>query len=237
MLLSYCTTTMDRKFHLERTLLVNLMTCRLTGTYDCSEFLILDYGSRDGVKDWFLQTKQKYPDLLERVRLFSITDPVTYFNVSVAKNTCYALASGEVIVNLDADNLLLHGYDELVVKEVCRKPGRFLSPPDNSFYGKIACRKSDFLKAGGYNERLSYGMAYEDTDLVERLEALGLDRVQLPESFKCRIDHTEAVKLANVPNKNMEEGINIHHSLMRQGIHWRRLDDVPYLNTIEVTYA
>lgn len=236
MLLSYCTTSMNRQFHLEKTVLLNAMTCKLTGTYDNSEFLILDYGSKDGIRDWFVETKRAYPDLMRNVRLFAITDPVTYFNVSAAKNTCHSLASGDVIINLDADNLLLHEYDRLVIREVYEKQNRFLAPPNNSFYGKIACRREDFFASGGYNERLSYGMSYEDTDLVERLEGLGITRCELPENFKCRIDHTEAVKLANVPNKNMEQGMNIHHDIMRQGIHWRRLEDVPSLNTIEITH-
>lgn len=235
-LISYCTTVMNRKHHIEKTLPVNVETVIRSGTYDRSEFLILDYGSSDGLVEWFRGFKRKNLDTMRNVRMFSCTDRIQQYNSGESKNTVHVMARGVAVCGIDADTLLMPGYDDLVIQEVIDKPGQFLCPPDNDFYGKVACRRSDFKRIGGYNERMCYSVAYDDTDLVYRLTRLGLQRIDLPNPYKCRIEHSIAEKLANVAIKDLDQGCAIHSQIMSLGITWRALADIPSANTIEITH-
>lgn len=228
---------MNRLHHLEKTLPLNIATVIRSGTYDSSEFVVLDYGSRDGVNEWFRKVKRSDADFFRNVRMFSCTDAIREFRSGEAKNTCHMKAKGVAVCNIDADTLLMPGYDEMVFKYLIDDSGCFISPPDDDFYGKTASKKDDFIRVGGYNERMAYSIAYDDTDLVNRLQASGLLRVDLPNAFKCRIEHSIAEKLENVGIKDLEKGAAFHHKIMEFGITWRDLSKIPVANTIEVTYA
>ena len=52
-------------------------------------------------------------------------------------------------------------------------------PMDASSYGGIACTASAFCYVGGYDEQLPYPSGCQDTDLIKRLEGVGVQLVRV----------------------------------------------------------
>ena len=99
----FCTTIKNRSFHLAQTLPKNL------AGNPRSKFVILDYNSGDDLK--------AIPELQsDQVRLYRhpCDGP---FRMAHAKNMAHRLGireGADVLVNLDADNLLQNGFEDFV---------------------------------------------------------------------------------------------------------------------------
>ena len=52
-------------------------------------------------------------------------------------------------------------------------------PCDASSYGFIACSAADFVRIGGYDEALPYPSGCQDTDLIKRLQGVGLEYIRV----------------------------------------------------------
>lgn len=183
MLLSFCTTCMDRLNHLQYSLPVNIATAQWL--YPDVEFVILDYNSQDGLEIWVKENLKEHL-LSGLVKYYKSTEP-QYFQMSHAKNVAHKLASGEIICNLDADNFLRPEFLTTVLK-LFEKNGQIILHGTGGAYGKICLKKDYFLKLGGYNEDFE-GWGIDDLDFIRRARVhLNLKEANLWR-FDLTIDH------------------------------------------------
>jgi glycosyltransferase involved in cell wall biosynthesis len=185
MKISFCTTSRDRRVHLEETLRRNLALAGDPGKY---EFVVLDYNSGDGLEACLRAT---YRDALATglLALYRTSEPEV-FHHSHAKNCAHRLASGDVVVNLDSDSLLVERYLEHL--ETLEPSEVLTSRGELDLTGRIAMFKRDFEAIGGYDEDMKYGWGWEDDDLIIRCRTHGFHVRTLPASHVgSRISHSD----------------------------------------------
>ena len=194
---------MNRVKHLKETLPINILD---NLSYGNVEFLILDYNSTDGLKEWILEGLKEYLEI-EVVKYFRITEPES-FHRSHSRNLSFKLATGDIICNVDADNFIGNGFAEYICKQFNLQSNIFLtaidfhkihdnySPPSDTF-GRICCTKKDFLRIKGYDEKMSAN-GFEDYDFANRLELSGLSRTFITDmNFLKAITHSDTERFEN----------------------------------------
>lgn len=171
--ISFCTAVRNRITHLKHTLPKNIKDNQ---SYQNVQFIILDYGSSDGLGDWIKDNMLKY--IQNGVLVYYYYSIPKFFNRANSRNIAFRLADGDIICNLDADNYTGDSFAAYINEEFNNFSDTFLTAYDknNKFVqrdilGRICCHKSDFIAVGGYDERFQeYG--YEDIDLINRLVTL-----------------------------------------------------------------
>lgn len=233
---SYCTTTMGRLHHLWLTLSSNLHH----NQYSDVEFVVLDYGSQDGAAEW---VQQAFPDELKsgRLQFYRLPWP-SKFHAAHAKNCAHRLAHGEIVANVDADTFVLPEYGQMLREhlEAGSKNCVRLLPPDRSQFslcGRIAIRREDFIRLGGYNESLQ-GYGFEDTNLHERAQRLGLETIGLSSAYAACLEHSDSERTVNYDNKSTLAGRELNlaraRAEMKTGYYanagraWGDLESDPY---------
>jgi predicted glycosyltransferase involved in capsule biosynthesis len=197
MLLTFCITIKNRKYQLEQTLLQNLLDSNNKNT----EFILIDFGSTDGLKEYIYNNFKEY---LESKKLkYYYTDKLKYWHASIAKNTTHKYANGKYIVNLDCDNILIELFkknDNIIISQ-----GDTIFGSGNS--GRISLLKENFIKLGGYNEYF-YPMGYQDSDLLQRAIKYGLKLIKLNKN-NLAIKNSKIESIKNT-------GTNINYYKMNQ---------------------
>lgn len=184
--ISYCVTVYNRLEHLSQTL------PRSVADNPACEFVVVDCGSTDGAQEWLRQAA------LPRLHLVMLTKG--YYEPSKAKNCAHAAATGDVLVNLDADNIAAPEYTrellelfgdgaELVYPNLrdraCRGGGE----------GRVAIARQLFERLGGYDEQLR-GWGYDEMDLIRRAQAFGAE-CRMASTAACFLEHSHAVRTKN----------------------------------------
>lgn len=162
---SFCTTCGNRLCDLRHTLPRNLALVE-----EGEEIVLLDYNSRDGLREW---VNQNFADALGagRLRFYSETTAPRYFSCH-AKNVSHLLGRGQVVVNLDADNFLTPAYlanirsHDFAAVEVV-----FANNGSGGHKGRVAFRADAFKGMGGYDEQLDKGYGDDEVDLLRRINA------------------------------------------------------------------
>jgi glycosyltransferase involved in cell wall biosynthesis len=163
---SFCLTCMNRRRFIEQTLPHNLALANDPSSY---EFVLLDYNSGDDLEGY---VRAHHADAIRCGLLaYFRTTAAEHFCASHAKNSSHKLATGDILINLDADNLLVPAYfgyiDALQPRELLRTTG------DYHLNGRLGLYRDDFEAVGGYDEAMTHGWGGEDDDLVGRCSALG----------------------------------------------------------------
>lgn len=195
--ISFCTVCMNRLHHLKLSLLKNISD---NEDYADLEFILLDYNSTDGLKEYIMNTLQQYIKN-GRLKYYKTLSP-KYFNRSHSRNLAFKLATGEILCNVDADNYTGKGFAAYLANAFLENESTFLSPAKQGdttladVFGRTCVARRHFYMAGGYDERMvNYG--FEDFDLVNRLELSGLTCKAIDGSFLKAINHVEKERLAN----------------------------------------
>lgn len=168
------TVVMNRLHHLERTLPANLES----NTHPFTRFLVLDYNSNDGLRDYILTT---FPDELKSGRLaYYRYNDARYFSHSHSRNMAVKLSDSEFVCNVDADNYSGNGFDRYLLEQFAAHSHVVISALSNDeqnygAFGRMATRREHFMEVGGYDETFE-GYGFEDYDLVCRLERSGLTK-------------------------------------------------------------
>jgi hypothetical protein len=172
---------MGRTHHLKETYLRNL---QMAAEYlPQVEFILVNYNSQDDMETWVHTELDSY--LKSGLVKYFHTQTPTHFHMAHAKNVSHKLATGDFLINLDADNglsiLYLLMLEKLALHEylVACTP-RWRERTFWSLYGRIAMAQEVFYALGGYDEHLIDGWGFDDGDLNNRAAASGYTRLTIP---------------------------------------------------------
>lgn len=185
--LSFCITCKNRMHQIKKTLPTNLEENFVEK--DKIEFVLVDFGSTDGLKDWIVNNFKH--ELESGYLKYYYTDELPYWHACIAKNTAHYYAKNDIVVNLDCDNYTGNRGGKYVIDQFIAD-NRVLLHQFNEFgdgtYGRIAVFKKYFDKIGGYDESFE-PMAFHDTDLLIRMELLGLKYIRINVKEYCRAEN------------------------------------------------
>jgi hypothetical protein len=186
---------MGRLHHLKETLPRNLSD---NADYDDVEFVILDYNSPDGILTWMNQAMAD-PMASGKV-VYWREASARRWNMPHAKNVAHLLATGDVVCNLDADNLTGAGYAAKIADEFSsRERALVVHPMGGGSGGRVAVRRRDFIALRGYDETLSHGWGREDDDLKQRARIAGLTQTAVAQPGDGAIEHSDAERIKFMP--------------------------------------
>ena len=172
--LSFCITCKNRLHQIRQTLRQNLEDNKLHQEF--IEFVLVDFGSSDGLREWILSNFQK--ELTSGYLRYYFTDALPSWHASIAKNTAHWCAGNEIVVNLDCDNytgylggkFVIEQFHEFRMEIVLHQFGGDF---DDGTFGRIAVLRKYFDQIGGYDESFE-PMSFHDDDLIIRLSRIGL---------------------------------------------------------------
>jgi hypothetical protein len=98
--ISFCTTCKNRLWQLRHTMPPNIAAIEADG---CSEMVLVNYNSEDGLDEWIGQFRPAMDAGTLRY-VHERSDP--HFHGFKAKNLAHFAATGDFVVNLDADNFV-----------------------------------------------------------------------------------------------------------------------------------
>lgn len=190
--ISFCITCKGRLHHLEKTLKQNIEN---NADYDHVQFVVVDYDSKDGLEQWMKKhySHQIETGLIKYVKLAAKEGEDIPFHMSHAKNLAHRMADGDILCNLDADNITPQGFASWVAEEFSRAKRYndkiFIAPKPlysgihtllkgrvTGVNGRIVVTREDFERVRGYNEQFQGCRDGQDTDFAGRLEAAGVTR-------------------------------------------------------------
>lgn len=161
-----CIATMNRLWQLRRALPLNLLHCWPHRKW--VRIHVVDFGSTDTTQEWLLRRCQAAIDC--GLLVVYASDQLPFWHASVAKNTSHMVATEDILVNLDGDNLIGPGFPIDVVKHFFEYGHTGLQYHDmEGTCGRIACYRTHFHMLRGYDED-SLPMGAQDVDLVHRLK-------------------------------------------------------------------
>lgn len=194
--ISLCTTCMNRAHHIKFTLLKNIQDNQ---KYQKFEVVLLNYNSGDDLDRWARKKLDKF--VKSGQVIYAKTHDPSSFNPSHAKNLAHCLATGDILVNVDADQFVGEGFCKFINDFFKSIPNRFslqfLGALSTS--GRIAVSRKDFFEIKGYNEELtSNQFGYEDYDFLCRLEESGVPRKNVSiKNFTKFIWHSDEERTRN----------------------------------------
>ena len=194
--MSFCTTCMNRFWHLHKTFLKNIEDNR---DYPAVEFVLINYNSQDELHEW---AQDVLPPYIEAglVNYYHTLEP-TLFHASIAKNLAHKVAKGDIVCNLDGDNFTGKDFAFYLNYQM------YISGDDTIFHfkkapywgteGRIAMTRENFVALGGYDESLE-NIGHQDHDLINRATASGLkyENIQV-ENFLHYLSNTRYEKSVN----------------------------------------
>lgn len=203
MKVSFCTTCMNRAHHLKVTLPRNLSHTVDLSKPDKFEFVVLDYSSKDDLNEWITTSQELRPYFEAGVLVYARYNGAKHFRHSHAKNMAHRIASGDYLVNLDADNFTSIGFGTFLQKSFQERPNAIICtnisdnrlnvPPYIGCMGRIALSRKAFYQIGGYDESEKYkGWSGEDSDLIVR----ALKHGYLPKIIRNR-DYLHVIQHGN----------------------------------------
>jgi glycosyltransferase involved in cell wall biosynthesis len=197
--ISFVTVCMNRKHHIMQTLPQNIANnCQ----YPDVEFVLLDYGSTDGLEQWVEQEMKQYIE--SGILIYYRTYAPDNFMRSHSRNMAFRLADGDLLCNVDADNFTGKDFAQYLNDVFTADQNIFVSVDSSGLigrtgdiYGRFCCRKEDFVAVGGLDEDfIRYG--WEDIDLYNRLKMYRLSEqfIDNPQ-FMQAITHLDLERYEN----------------------------------------
>jgi GT2 family glycosyltransferase len=170
---------------------------------EVSEIIIVDWSSDESLE--YLAGWD------ERIKIISVQNQ-QYFNQPEPLNLAASLATGDYILKVDTDYILnpyFNFFDFYKVDNTCFVCGEneYIQPEINQspyfkyLRGLLYVTRENFLKIGGFNENITKYYAYEDDEIDDRLELLGLEKkkvcynhniIHIPHPDKKRLENFEA---------------------------------------------
>lgn len=216
MKISFCTTSMDRLFHLEKAYISSIKN---TDSYEQREFVLLNYSSKDDINNW-VEKNLKYFANTGLVKYYVVNEQ-KYWCAAHAKNICYKKASGDILVNLDADNILSLNYCEYLIDLFSKNENIIVASESSDNFGNhgccglIACKKEHFFSVNGYDESFSIGWGMDDTNFQFRCRMHNnLKLIIQDKKYNFCIGHENDVRTKNCMNKDLQKTKKISESIL-----------------------
>lgn len=205
---------MGRLHHLSQTLPTNIIN---TASYPNREFIILNYGSKDGMHDWAFKNLKPWID--KGIVKYFRTQLPEFFIAAHAKNIAHRQATGDIVCNVDADNFLVEGFAELLVSYHKNSNCIVASPSVDVFgtagsCGKISVRTEHFYSVNGYDEDWNIGWGWDDVNFRYRTRMLNnLDYHEVDPKWCRVIHHSIEERGSNFKNKDVlaTEKLSVEH--------------------------
>lgn len=213
MKISFCTTCMNRLFHLKETYPNNLSSAE---SYADAEFVLLDYGGKDGLQTWLESELSAY---LQSGRLkFIRAEGPHYWVAAHAKNIAHREATGEILCNLDADIMIPSGFCEFVAESFSSRNivMSFASEDamgNNGCAGFVAARREHFYSVNGYDESINLGWGYDDLNYQFRVRMHNNLKLFTPPPIISCIPHANEVRTANCQLKDIHETMAVSRNI------------------------
>lgn len=168
---SFCTACKGREWQLRATYKKNIEDNLCYGNV---EFVLLNYDSPGDIDELVRDELKEYIDRgVLKYYALKTPDNATPWHCSVAKNVTHRLAMGDIVCNLDADNMTKPNFATLLAK-TCRPGVALRAQGQKGAGGMIAMWRKDFLSVGGYDESF-LAVGHQDNDMEDRLWAAGLE--------------------------------------------------------------
>ena len=190
---------------------------------EIKEIIIVDWSSDESI--------EHLKKLDSRIKIITVPDQ-EYFNQPQPLNLAAYLASGDYILKVDTDYILnpyfnffdfykidsnsfvcgQNDYQELEINS---------SPYFKYLRGLLYISRENYLKVGGYNEVHTQYYAYEDDEIVHRLELLGLEKkkvcynhniIHIPHPDKKRVENFEAYHTDKQLENNIRNMLSVNYS-------------------------
>jgi hypothetical protein len=201
-LISYCITCKGRLSHLMETLPATL---KIHEEQDDVEFVLVDYDCPENCGGWAEKALLDYIKSGQLRIRYVVDEPV--YRPSHAKNVAHRLGRGQVLVNLDADNVAIHSFTECVRKnmvnhDIMRWSGEGAWGGGG---GRIAVQRAAFYALGGYDEGMT-GWGGDDDDLFDRARAMGLRCWEGSPGLLKFIEHDDRLRTQFMPDHKKQNG-------------------------------
>jgi hypothetical protein len=181
---------------------------------EIDEIIVTDWNSKEPISH--------LSELDPRIKIITVPDE-PYFNQPQPLNLAASLTKGDRILKLDSDTVLNPYFSFFEHHDI--DENSFLTGTDESWsfyhednrskmfqyqhylyfkalWGTLYITRENYFKLGGYNERISYFTAWEDTEIYERALRLGLKHKEiqfgektlfsLPHEAKKRVENFKA---------------------------------------------
>lgn len=148
--------------------------------------------------DWVRQNLMQHIES-GKIEYYYTTEP-RHFHTSHAKNVSHKLGTGDILVNLDADNWVMPDSEKWVLNHLKQNHLQILTGKSchaaTGTAGRIYVMQEYFWQVGGYDENMR-GWGYEDVDFFLRLEDIGLTRTIIPVRYLDSILHPDEQRVNN----------------------------------------
>ena len=204
-----------------------------------SSWILYDQVKEIIIVDWSSDQSINYlTQLHKKIKVVSVKNQ-KYFNQPQPLNLAAKIAQEEYLLKMDTDYILnpyFSFFDNYTVDDksfLCGQnsydnPEIANSPYFKYLRGILYITRDNFLKVGGYNENFNKYYAYEDDEIVRRLELFGLEKqmvnynhtvIHIPHSDKSRVQNFEAYDT----NKDWENQIrqNLSQHLSGTELEWQ----------------
>ncbi len=187
------------------------------------EVVLLDFDSGDNIAEW-VRANLSAELQSGRVRFLQLLEHPTPWHPTRAKNIAHRAARQKIVCNLDADNWVVPGYSAWLRETFAENEQRIahMSPRSHGGgFGRIAMRKADFVRLGGYDERIkSWG--WDDNDLLERAHGAGFKTVQSPDQFIAFRPHDDTVRVFYDGTTNKRESLLLNRQFTQEALALKR---------------
>lgn len=218
--LSFCITCMNRFYQIEKTLKQNLDDNRMFK--HLIEFILVDFSFDDELECWIKSTFRNY--LKCGYLKYFRTNELKQWHASIAKNTSHFHASNDILVNLDCDNYTGRNGGKFIIQQFLKHKNdivlhQFGGDPADGSFGRIGVKRRFFELIGGYDESFE-PMGYQDGDLIERLQQIGLQYVlKSNEPYNQAIRNTKTESILHVgSSRNWNEMDQINRQTSKKNI-------------------
>lgn len=215
--------------HLKETLPQNISDNPPSEDMDV-EFVVLNYNSQDDLHEWITTDPVMAQHIESGLIRYGRTTEPEHFHMAHAKNMAHRMATGDVLVNLDADNFAGKGFasflqdlfskDRDIITSPSHKVSRFFAPEERGFVGRIAVSKENYFELGGYNENIQ-GWGGDDNDFTQRAKGMNLKHLRYEDKrFIGIIAHSNEERAENMDNpdavlENVEYSLHEESSLRK----------------------
>jgi len=195
---SFVLTSMGRLRQLQR----SLPACTAQPDAEC---IVVDYSCPEASGDW---AARAHPGTTV-VRVAG----ERYFNAARARNAGAAAARGDTLVFVDADVICPPAFTQSLRGLLAPRAFVRVEPTVADLWGTVAVHRSDFERAGRYDEVMQ-GWSVEDDELYARLRLLGLEQRTMPASwFRWEAHDDEArMRYHELKDARLSHAINVAYA-------------------------